>query len=103
MNDSFQWWLIILGIAIGIGLAWLVIGRLDRSDDDVTDAERSAEAAWISRSITAYGGVAPAPLVEEILDLHRQYLCGPAIEVREGPESEEMDASIPADEEIRTR
>lgn len=77
MNDSFQWWLIIVGIGIGVGLSWLVMGRLPRHDDDVSDTERQREAAWISRSIGSYGGVASEALVEEILELHRQYLEGP--------------------------
>ena len=81
MNDSFQWWLVIVGIAIGVGLAWIVMGRLARRDDDVSDEERRVEAAWISRSIASYGGVAPAPLVEEILEPHRHYLEGPALDV----------------------
>jgi len=81
MNDSFQWWLVIVGIGVGVGLAWIVMGRLARSDDDVSDEERRVEAAWISRSIASYGGVAPTPLVEEILELHRHYLEGPALDV----------------------
>ncbi len=80
MNDSFQWWLIIVGIGIGIGLAWLVMGRLARHDDDLFDAERQREAAWIGRNIASYGGVASETLVEEILELHRQYLQGPPLE-----------------------
>lgn len=89
MNDSFQWWLIILGIGVGIGLAWLVMGRLGRGEGDVPDAERSAEAAWISQSIASYGGLAPQVLVEEILDLHRQYLAGPALEPEAEPSQDE--------------
>jgi hypothetical protein len=80
MNDQFAWWLLILGIAIGVGLVWLVTGRLPREDADVDDDERALEAAWISRTIAASGGEAPEPLVEEILELHRRYLAGPAFD-----------------------
>jgi hypothetical protein len=80
MNDGFAWWLLIAGIGIGVALAWLIMGRLARADDDVDEDERAAEAAWISRSIAAYGGSAPPALVEEILDLHRHYLAGPGLE-----------------------
>jgi hypothetical protein len=80
MTDPFAWWLLILGIGIGIGLLWLVIGRIPREQDDVSPEERAAEAAWISGVIGRYGGVAPEPLVEEILELHDQYLKGPALE-----------------------
>jgi hypothetical protein len=85
MNEGFAWWLLIAGIGVGVALAWLVMGRLARSDDDVGEPEREAEAAWISRSISAYGGVAPPALVEEILDLHRHYLEGPGLDPENGP------------------
>ena len=34
----------------------------------------SAEAAWISDIINERGGVAPEDLVEEVLELHAEYL-----------------------------
>lgn len=80
MNDGFAWWLVVLGIAIGVGLSWLVLGRLTRVDADIDEDERAVEAAWISRAITDYGGVAPPALVEEVLELHRDYLQGPALD-----------------------
>jgi hypothetical protein len=76
MSDGFAWWLGIAGIGIGVTLTWLIMGRLSRDEADVDEEERAAEAAWISRSIASYGGVAPEPLVEEILELHRHYLSG---------------------------
>lgn len=75
MNDGYAWWLVIVGIAIGIALVWLVLVRLPRSEDDVAAAELPAEASWISQTIEAYGGIAPQPLVEEILELHRAWLA----------------------------
>ena len=74
MNDGFAWWLIVLGIAIGVGLVWIFVVRLPRSETDVDASEVATEADWISRNIEGYGGVAPQPLVEEVLDLHREYL-----------------------------
>jgi hypothetical protein len=79
MNNGFQWWLVILGIGLGAGLLWLVLGRLPRQDDDVGPRERDAEAAWISQTIEAGGGIAPVALVDEILELHASYLDGPPI------------------------
>lgn len=75
MNDGFAWWLIVLGIAIGVGLVWLFVVRLPRTDADVGASETPIEAEWISRNIETYGGLAPQPLVEEVLELHRQYLA----------------------------
>lgn len=79
MNNGFQWWLVILGIGLGAGLLWLVLGRLPRQDDDIGTMERGAEAIWISRTIESGGGIAPVALVEEILDLHGTYLEGPPL------------------------
>ncbi|MEA2622044.1 MAG: hypothetical protein QOH61_954 [Chloroflexota bacterium] len=94
MNDGFAWWLIVLGIAIGVGLVWLFVVRLPRRESDVDDSEQIAEAAWITHTITAYGGVAPQELVEEILDLHRQYLIsGPPAQLV--PEDETPETSDP--------
>ena len=80
MNDGFAWWLVVLGIAIGVGLSWLVLGRLPRTDADIGEDERAVEAAWVSRAIADYGGVAPPALVEEVLELHGHYLRGPALD-----------------------
>ena len=81
MNNGFQWWLVIVGIGLGAGLLWLVLGRLPRQDDDVGPRERSVEAMWISQTIEAGGGIAPVALVEEVLELHASYLEGPALVV----------------------
>jgi hypothetical protein len=74
MNDGYTWWLVILGIGIGIAVVLLLAVPLRRREDDVTRDERAAEAAWISATIERDGGIAPASLVQEILELHRDYL-----------------------------
>lgn len=84
MNDGFQWWLVIIGIGLGAGLLWLVMGRLSRQEDDIGPRERAAESIWISHTIEAGGGIAPVALVEEILELHAQYLEGPPALVEPG-------------------
>jgi hypothetical protein len=83
MNNGFQWWLVIVGICLGAGLLWLVLGRLPRQDDDVGPRERVAEAMWISQTIEVGGGIAPLALVEEILELHASYLDGPPLLVED--------------------
>jgi hypothetical protein len=80
MNDGFAWWLLVLGIAIGVAVVWLIMLRLPRSEADLDADELSREAGWISRTIRAYGGVAPEPLVEEVLELHHEYLKGSVTE-----------------------
>ena len=74
MNDSYTWWLVVLGIAIGASVTLVITLRLPRREDDVPPAEREAEARWIGATIEEDGGVAPVPLVEEVLDLHADYL-----------------------------
>jgi hypothetical protein len=97
MNNGFQWWLVIVGICLGAGLLWLVLGRLPRQDDDVGPRERQVEAMWISQTIEAGGGVAPVALIEEVLELHASYLDGPALIVDEASAAEAAArASAPA-------
>jgi len=79
MNDGYTWWLVVLGIAIGVAVVWLTAVRLPRRDDDQTTSEREAEARWIGATIERDGGIAPQALVEEILDLHRSYLASGAV------------------------
>jgi hypothetical protein len=96
MNNGFQWWLVIVGICLGAGLLWLVLGRLPRQDDDVGPRERQVEAMWISQTIEAGGGVAPVALIEEVLELHASYLDGPALIVDEAAAAEADSAASAA-------
>jgi hypothetical protein len=74
--ESYLVWALIVGIAVGGAVVWFLVGRLPRRTDDVAPEELSAEAAWISRTIELRGGVAPAALVEEVLELHLDYVSG---------------------------
>jgi hypothetical protein len=77
MTDGWELWLFFAGLAIGAAGAALLFLRLPREDDDLGEAERRTEAMWISAIIERNGGVAPASLTEEVLDLHRSYLAMP--------------------------
>jgi hypothetical protein len=79
MVDTWVLWLFIVGVAVGAVVALVVAVRLPRQEDDVSDLERPAEAAWISSVIERHGGIAPASLVEEVLDLHQAYLRDPRL------------------------
>jgi hypothetical protein len=108
VNDGFSWWLVVLGIAVGIGLVWLFTVRLPVNESDVDAEETVEEAGWISETIESWGGVAPAPLVQEVLELHKRYLAGdrsmtePDADAPETPidavadESEAPAATVPA-------
>jgi len=77
MIEAWVLWVFIVGLVAGGAIIGLLMVRLPRAEDDVDAPERTAEAAWISAVIERGGGVAPASLVEEVLDLHQAYLRDP--------------------------
>ena len=74
MTEQYIGWALVVGLVIGGALVWFAVGRLPRSGEEIPVRERAAEAEWISRTIDKRGGVAPTDLVEEVLELHTQYL-----------------------------
>jgi hypothetical protein len=74
MDDGYAWWLLLVGLAVGLALMWLALVRLPRAEDDVDPTEREIEADWISGTIESRGGICPQPLAAEVLDLHHEYL-----------------------------
>lgn len=81
MAEPYLAWALVVGIAVGGAAVWFLVGRLPRRSDDVAPEELVVEAAWISRTIEARGGIAPPELVEEVLELHLQYVAGEPAEV----------------------
>jgi hypothetical protein len=79
VNDGYLWWFILVGAVIALAIVWVFATRLPRAETDVNEDERRAEAAWISATIERYGGVAPQDLVEEVLELHAEYLASPRL------------------------
>jgi hypothetical protein len=79
VNDGYLWWFILVGAVIALAAVWVFAARLPRAETDVNEDERRAEAAWISATIERYGGVAPQDLVEEVLELHAEYLASPRL------------------------
>ena len=74
MIEGWVLWLVLVGLAIGVTTAWLLLVRLPRDEEDVSAAERQVEAEWIAAIIERHGGVAPRSFVEEVLELHQAYL-----------------------------
>lgn len=74
--SPFDFWLIIVGLAVGVGLAALVMVDLRRRDDDISGREVRSEAAWIADTLRREEIAADAEAVEEVLRLHRAYLAG---------------------------
>jgi hypothetical protein len=79
--EQYLVWALIVGVAVGAVAMWFALGRLPRQTDDVSLPEIAAEAEWISSTIEQRGGVAPASLVEEVLELHVEYVSGEPLEV----------------------
>lgn len=95
MAEPYLVWALAVGIAMGGAAVWFLLGRLPRRSDDVAPEELPEEAAWISRTIETRGGVAPAALVEEVLQLHLDYVAG---EVAPPSASAPTDVSAEPDE-----
>lgn len=74
MNTEYAWWLLVVGLAVGAAVVWLLFGGPGRDETDVDEEERASEAAWIGAAIEQAGGVAPVELVEQVLELHQAYL-----------------------------
>ncbi len=77
MISPFEWWLLIVGLAAGAGLAWLVLADLKRREDDLDERERADEAAWIAATLESQGRGLPTDAVEDVLTLHAWYLREP--------------------------
>ena len=77
MNAEFSWWLLIVGLVLGAALTWLVIAESTRTDADLTETEQRGEALWIASVLTSSGRPTDDVRVEEILQLHREYLAAP--------------------------
>jgi hypothetical protein len=74
MNAEFNWWLLIVGIAAGAGLAWLTLSDWGRREEDLELDERAAEAAWIADVLRQRGEDVDSTDAQEVLALHRAYL-----------------------------
>ena len=77
MNAEFSWWLLIVGLVLGAALTWLVMAESTRTDADLTETEQRGEALWIASMLTSSGRPTDDASVEEILQLHREYLAAP--------------------------
>jgi hypothetical protein len=77
VNAEFNWWLLIVGLVVGAGLAWFVLMDTRRRDVDVDDRERPREALWLSRMLGDEGHPISPEVTERLLALHRAYLEAP--------------------------
>jgi hypothetical protein len=77
VNAEFNWWLLIVGLVIGGGLAWLVLTDSSRREVDIEEHELTAESRWIADAMADTGRPIDDDQVLEILRLHRAYRAAP--------------------------
>jgi len=77
VNAEFNWWLLIVGLVVGAGIAWFVLMESRRRETDIDDQERPREALWLSRVLTDEGHPVSPEVTERLLVLHEAYLEAP--------------------------
>ncbi|HEY7828901.1 MAG TPA: hypothetical protein VIB99_11735 [Candidatus Limnocylindrales bacterium] len=83
MNAEFQWWLLLVGLAVGAILVFLVVADFSRAADEQADVELSHEADWIAGQLGSAEQPLDPALVEDVLRLNREWLAGPAMQAEE--------------------
>jgi hypothetical protein len=91
MTAEFNVWLLLVGLIVGGGLTWLVIGELRRSEGDVGRSERELEAGWIAEQLAGTDRSVSEDQAEAVLGLHQRYLATSL------PPAPFVDADAPAD------
>lgn len=74
MNAEFNWWLLIVGLVGGAGLVGLILGDWSRREEEVGEAERARESAWIAETMRDEGTAIDPGTAEEVLRRHRVWL-----------------------------
>ena len=90
MNAEFNVWLLIVGLVVGAGLAWVVMMDGRRRETEIDANELPREAAWLSAILAEDGHDVSPEAAEQALLLHRAYLGAPP------PDSVEDETAAPA-------
>jgi hypothetical protein len=77
VNAEFNVWLLIVGLVVGAGLAWLVMMDSRRRETEIDASELPREAAWLSAVMAEDGYDVSPDAAEQMLLLHRVYLGAP--------------------------
>jgi hypothetical protein len=85
VNAEFNWWLLIVGLVVGAGIAWFVLMDSRRRDVDIDERERPREALWLSRMLADEGHPVTPDVTERLLVLHAAYLDAPPPDDPERP------------------
>jgi hypothetical protein len=88
VNAEFNWWLLIVGLVIGAGLAWLVLADSSRREVDIEEQELGSESRWIADELAASGRPVDDRQVLDVLRLHRAYRGAAPPDEIDGPPAE---------------
>ena len=99
MSAEFNWWLLIVGLVVGAGVAWFVLMDSRRRDVDVDERERPREALWLSRMLSDEGHPVTPEVAERLLVLHAAYLDAPPPDDPE-PDPAALDPAISEPSEL---
>lgn len=75
MNDEFNWWLLIVGLAVGVAVTWLILADIGRREEDLSTREREEEAAFLAEQLERRGLPTSAETIERVLELHEAYVA----------------------------
>jgi hypothetical protein len=106
VNAEFNWWLLIVGLVVGAGVAWFVLMDSRRRNVDVDEQERPREALWLSRMLSDEGHPVTPEVAERLLVLHAAYLDAPPPDDPETPamtldRATSGPSELPEDDRIR--
>jgi hypothetical protein len=90
VNAEFNVWLLIVGLVVGAGLAWVVMMDGRRRETEIDAQELPREAAWLSAILAEDGHDVSPEAAEQALLLHRAYLGAPP--------PDPVDEGVPASE-----
>ncbi|MCU0483935.1 MAG: hypothetical protein MUC54_06670 [Chloroflexi bacterium] len=88
MNDEFQAWVLLLGLALGAAIAWFALANAGRATDLErldTDDERALEATWLARELEGRGQPVDPLALETALALHRDLVAGRIVDGADEP------------------
>jgi hypothetical protein len=75
MISEFNWWLLLLGLAVGGGLTWLVLTESRRREQDLEERDLADETVWLGERLAEEGRPLSPDMIERVVQLHREYLA----------------------------
>jgi len=74
MTEQYIGWALVIGLVVG-GRSLVAVGRIPRVPTRCLRTSWPRRRRWISATVDLRGGMAPADLVQEVLELHVEYVA----------------------------